>query len=91
VPCEERNEKPVYCPACERRYPQSLLKSLHDPFHYSLQLRGGEIIRFTAARIKGEFAHLMFDDLYPANRPFPFERGVDVRIADIVWSADGKH
>jgi hypothetical protein len=84
------------CEACESKYPHSLLKAVVDDFHYSLQLRTGVVIKFSRAYIKGEFVHLTFDELYAKHLPFPFhpakvdKRGVDVRLSDIVWCADGK-
>ena len=84
------------CDACAAKYPESLLKAARDEFHYALQLRTGVIIRFSSASFHGDFVHLDFDELYAQRLPFPFhpdkvdKRGVDVRLSDIVWVADGK-
>jgi hypothetical protein len=71
----------------------ALAKACSDPFDYALKLRTGEVIRFTEARIiSSGWVHL---DVVPAhwdqegnNMPYPADRGVDVRIADIVWVMD---
>lgn len=86
----------MVCNDCEYVYPDALLKATHDEFHYALQLRTGIIIRFSYASFYGDFVHLTFDELYAEHLPFPFhpdkadKRGVDVRLSDIVWAADGK-
>lgn len=81
---------PIDCPDCRRKYPPSLLKAASDYFDYALQLRTGEIIRFSQAAIHGEFVTLELQDNHeqPNALPYPFPRGVDVRISDIVWCAD---
>lgn len=81
------------CASCQARLPASLIKACCDPFDYALRLRTGEIIRFESARVVGAYAHLTgqgsvageatFDGLM-----FPFPRGMDVRLDDIVWCAD---
>jgi len=84
------------CPDCARKYPRSLLKAVSDPFDYALKLRTGEIIRFTQASISGDYATLYGDSLSyerpldneDNNLPYPFPRGLDVRVSDIVWCAD---
>jgi hypothetical protein len=49
-----------------------------DPFKYSLRLRTGELMNFESAEFAGEFVHLATG----------INRGLDVRIADIVWCRD---
>ena len=72
----------------------ALAKACQDDFFdYALKLRTGEVIRFTgASMISPGWIHL---DVMPRrcqpeeNRlPFLADRGVDVRIADIVWVMD---
>jgi hypothetical protein len=71
----------------------ALAKACSDPFDYALKLRTGEVIRFVEARIISPgWINL---DVVPAHRdragnnlPYPAGRGVDVRIADIVWVMD---
>lgn len=72
------------CSKCERRIPHSLLKAVTDPFMYALRLRSGETLEFAEARISGDYAHLI--DV--KGGAFPFPRGLDVRVDDIVWCAD---
>jgi hypothetical protein len=62
-------------------------------FDYALKLRTGEVIRFTGAKvISPGWIHLDATPLYgrPEDNglPFPADRGIDVRIADIVWVMD---
>lgn len=85
------------CDDCAAKFPASLLKSVVDyAFDYALQLRSGEVIRFQGARLHGEFVHLNGIQYRTApgtagttTKPrFPFDRGLDVRVADIVWCAD---
>lgn len=85
------------CDECRRKYPPSLIKACCDPFAYALGLRDGTVIRFEQASICGEFASLTLHDDWmrwhmpdPPHHglPYPCPRGVDVRIADIVWCAD---
>ncbi len=87
------------CVDCEVNYPPSLLKAASDNFYYALRLRTGEIIHFHRATIHGEYVTLYRDDNdfsgtenffedVEKGLPFSCPRGVDVRIADIVWCAD---
>ncbi len=86
------------CNACDQRYPPSLIKAASDPFDYACRLVTGEVIRFDHATIHGDYVTLecgsFFDafadnDTPKAQRlPYPCPRGVDVRVADIVWCAD---
>ena len=64
-----------------------------DSFDYALKLRSGEVIRFVGAYVLSpEWIHLfvMPKRCQPENNRLPFlaDRGVDVRIADIVWVMD---
>ena len=71
-----------------------LNKSLHDnPYDYMAKLRTGEVIRFVGAEWDGgDWIHLSLEPICDANVPYglPIEggRGVDVRLSDIVWTAD---
>ena len=83
------------CWSCQERLPASLLKACVDrPWDYALRLRDGTIFRFTGADIEGEWAHLEFDESVDFSGDvvrqsfYLFDRGVDVRIADVVWCAD---
>lgn len=71
----------------------ALAKACYDPFDYALKLRTGEVIRFESARlISPEWIHIEvmpIDDQPNQNRlPYPAIRGMDIRIADIVWVMD---
>jgi hypothetical protein len=66
---------------------------MDNPFDYAARLRTGEVIRFGGAKvINREWIHLVLDSYHSqpvANRlAFPAIRGVDVRLADIVWVMD---
>lgn len=80
------------CGACCRKYPASLLKACFDTFDYAMGLRDRRIIRFENAKIHGEWVTLtVIGHSYVDPRDeryYNFERGLDVRIADIVWCAD---
>jgi hypothetical protein len=70
---------------------QVLVKACYDEFDYALKLRTGEIIGFKTVRvISDEWIHVKLDDSCAAKNPFPFEvdRGMDIRISDIVWVMD---
>ncbi len=85
---------PVACPDCTDSLPASLIKADCDPFDYVLGLRTGVVIHFHKARISGEWVTLYTDRRMcdvpgtVQTLPYPFERGIDVRISDIVWCAD---
>lgn len=72
----------------------ALTKACHDNcFDYAAKLRTGEVIRFCGASvINSEWIHL--DLVSYLKQPtlnrlvYPAERGVDVRLADIVWVMD---
>ena len=72
----------------------ALTKACHDNcFDYAAKLRTGEVIRFCGASvINSEWIHLDLVSYLKQptlNRlPYPAERGIDVRIADIVWVMD---
>lgn len=72
----------------------ALVKSLHDPFDYALKLRTGEVIRYEdASLISKEWLHLqgarLDGGLKDENQRF--DRGIDVRISDIVWAKDAPY
>jgi hypothetical protein len=85
-----------FCRTCLHRYPASLLKSVIDPFMYALKLRTGEVVYFQECRIDGAYAHLTLQELYMGNLipdgvetvVHGGERGIDVRVDDIVWCVD---
>jgi hypothetical protein len=91
APCEYN----IVCPDCKKLFPPALLKAVMDYFDAAVGLRDGTIIRFCTAQIHGDFIHLDLGsadsggmDQLPGRCPYPFRRGVDVRLSDIVWCAD---
>lgn len=66
----------------------ALAKSIMDPFDYALRLSSGEIIRYTSAKlISDTWIHLYpnpQDDIFP----YKADRGMDIRISEIVWVMD---
>ena len=86
------------CDSCESKYPPSLLKACGDPFEYALRTSWGATIAFSEAFVHGEWVHLKLTmgadyDLigYEYKWPLGMERGVDIRVADIVWCCDTGH
>lgn len=85
--------KEEFCRNCQHKYPASLLKAAIDPFTYALKLRTGQVWYFEDAEIHGgDYVHLTGVTSDPndldAEAAHVFERGVDVRVSDIVWCAD---
>ena len=71
----------------------ALAKACQDPFDYAMKLRTGEVIRFHSAEVyRPGWVHLEVcdPDQQPDEDRLPFkaDRGVDVRIDDIVWVMD---
>lgn len=90
------------CDDCRRKLPPSLCKAATDNlFDYALRLRTGEILYFEGASFNGgEYVTLSLSQMRSPDHQSsssdgaelpPFERGVDVRISDIVWCADAPH
>lgn len=71
----------------------ALAKACLDYFDYALKLRTGEVIYFWSAKVLNkEWVHL---ELKPEGEQpeenriaYPGDRGVDVRLSDIVWVMD---
>jgi hypothetical protein len=74
----------------------ALAKACLDDFDYALRLKSGEVIRFTSAEWHGNGWLTLngidpAEDFRPPHRqdlPFPADRGVDVRLDDILWVMD---
>lgn len=72
---------------------EALAKACEDPFDYAMRLRTGEVIAFSSAQmLNEEWVHI---DLKPLNEQplenriaYPADRGMDVRLSDIVWVMD---
>ncbi|GEM_PF-6476477 len=70
-------------------WPDALIKACHDPFEYELQLRTGTVVRFVEARpINRDWVHIEVGDRDQKCELSRFERGIDVRLSDIVYVAD---
>jgi hypothetical protein len=71
---------------------RALLKSCSDYFDYALKLRTGEVIRFRSATLLNkEWIHLEIEDAERNTEfalPYKADRGIDVRLSDIVWVMD---
>lgn len=66
---------------------------MDDPFDYALKLRTGEVIAFSGASVlNAEWVHLSVkhrsEQPDENGLPYPAERGMDVRLSDIVWVMD---
>lgn len=77
-------------------YPPSLAKAcVDDPWQYALKLRTGDIIEFSGANpINAEWVCLGIEPSPyepKGNLPYPAPRGIDVRVADIVWVMDAPY
>lgn len=78
-------------------YPTMLAKACTDAFDYCLKLKNGDLIRFAEAKaISPEWvlikeldlrrSHFQSPNIY--DNAFLFDRGIEVRISEIVWIAD---
>lgn len=80
------------------RIPADLAKAFGDPFDYMVILRNGMIFYFTEAALAGEWVTLTGIRAFsgiplpkgdPLSDSLPnFERGIQVRLADIIAVAD---
>jgi hypothetical protein len=80
----------VYCEECGDKIPASLIKACYDSFFYVAYIRGLGVFEFTDAKIHGEWVWLDRTSNYELkdHPPYPFERGIDVRLSEILWCAD---
>ena len=84
------------CKICISKLPASLIKANFDaPFKYAMKLRDGSLVHFSAATIIGDWVHIVGTEenvqeivFEPSDVPLTRPRGMDVRIADIMWCAD---
>lgn len=74
-------------------YPPALLKATEDPFNYILKLKTGEVIVFQSAiAVTNDWVILEKID-YEAStigQSRLFSKGLNVRVSEIVWCADGE-
>ena len=87
-----------FCQPCIDKYSFALLKSTVDPFDYAMRLSSGEIIYYDECSINGDWVSIRRPiqkgpDVNSVQGPKlpPFERGVDIRLDDIVWVADAPY
>jgi hypothetical protein len=79
---------------CRARYPRSLLKGVWDAFQYVRRLSNGDTVVFHSATITGDYCTLggieNAKDLCGLVQqvPYIFDRGLDVRVSEIVWCCD---
>lgn len=77
--------------AQETGWPPALVKATGDPFDHAMGLRDGSVIQFEEATVirDGKWAHLKKPRLSKeGHSPMPLERGIDVRVGEIVWVCD---
>lgn len=88
--CDGRKDPArLACLSCRTRYGDVLVKALIDPFMYAAGLRSGVTVEFTQACRVGDWIFLErhgHEDTPVGG--FLCPRGVQVRLADIVWVAD---
>ena len=89
---EEKNEEE--CKLNQNLVGSSALsKACFDHFDYAMKLRTGEVINFSDAKVlSGDWVWINVkptDEQPTENRiAYPAERGMDVRLSDIVWVMD---
>jgi len=97
--CEsDRTPSSYLCPLCAEIFPDDLVKAVCDPFTYAARLRSGELVVFHYASFtrRGRWVTLKGISLIEPkmglntdyDHPMNLDRGVMVRIDDIVWVAD---
>jgi hypothetical protein len=73
---------------------EDLVKACQDEFTYALKTKTGDVFFFRSAKVIGlDWIHITLlhhSDLMGQVQPFTFcaERGVDIRISEIVWVID---
>ena len=83
-------------------WPPALVKAVADPFDYACALRSGLVVFFAWAHpckrgwvhlagIKGQSGPGVKVATAWTSDSFTFERGIDVRLVDIVWVADAPY
>ena len=86
---------PPLCKTCSRKYPRTLLKATADEFCYAVGLSNGAVIVFHSMMIQGDWAILTGvseTTILKGGHIVPiFDRGIDVRLSDIIWVADAPY
>lgn len=93
---EERN--PAARQALAAGWPWPLAKALFDDFNYDIGLRDGSIVHFTRAHVRGTLDWVTLDAegllvagpmLSRSEFLVDMERGLVIRVSEIVWAVDG--
>ena len=97
----EAGEAGYYCPVCLDCYPPALIKATCDPFDYAVKVRDIGVLEFEHASIHGEWATIyphggtfnrpFHDQRYGhelQSLPYNMDRGLEIRVNDIIWIAD---
>ena len=85
----ETIEQQTACLLREFKYPPYLGKACGDSFFYAMKLRTGEIIEFSEAEaISASWVRIKHIEEHTRPAGYLLDRGMDVRVADIVWIAD---
>lgn len=78
-------------------WPWPLVKAINDPFTYAIGLRDTSVIKFEQASYDKrnlEWVTILPDNLTIVRMPvepqrwFCFDRGLAIRVSDILWAAD---
>ncbi len=75
-------------------YPSYLRKACQDEFDYALGLRDGRVFHFCGAEpVSPDWVRIygMHDEAkvpFIHGLPWCFDRGIEIRVADIMWVAD---
>lgn len=73
----------------EWEWPEFLNKAACDHFDYAIGLSDGSVWRVRFIRpINKDWVHIDGCAFIDGGKPFEFARGVQVRVANIVWIAD---
>lgn len=69
-------------------WPPALVKAGIDPYDYAIGLRSGAVICFREAEITDTLGWVHLCDVRSLTAAPATERGMDVRLVEIVWVAD---
>ncbi len=89
--CQEDFERSLFA----KGWPSHLVKAVGDSFDYAAFVRGLGVVRFTSAEVSGDGTFVRLRDWHvepydarPGVFPYGCPRGIEVRVADLVWVAD---
>jgi hypothetical protein len=78
----------------KRGFPPALMKATMDHFQYAAEIRGLGVVEFDEASPCAAEGWVHLYGLVGKGEkelPYPFRRGIDVRLEDIRWIADCPH